>query len=93
MVVEPFFNSSSYSGQVVQGLGVNVVGGIVGAILLMVLLVILLALAFRIPIEYTVLLCAPLLIAGMAFSGGFVILGGVFILYMGFLAAKNWPTN
>lgn len=87
-------NESGYIGQVMAGVAENVTGDYTGAILLFVIIVIALALAFRIPVEVTALLILPLCLAGMAFGGqGIMVFGGVLLIFVGVVIAKNFPIH
>ena len=84
-------NTSGTVYTVINGLSSDVTGSVFLTLLILTALVMLFAFAFRIPLEFTMLLIFPLLIA-FAVEGGSAFFGvlGVAIIYISILLAKNF---
>lgn len=86
-----FYNETGLLGQVIDGMTVNVTGSIFLTLLGLVILLVLFAVIFRIPIEFTAIFLMPLFFVLMAYrSADFYPIGGVFLIYLGILFAKNF---
>lgn len=85
------FNETDIIYTVVNGLTTNVTGSPFLTLLLITAGILLFAFAFRIPLEFTVILVFPLLV-GFAVEGGaqFFTVLGVAMLYVSVLIAKNF---
>jgi hypothetical protein len=85
------FNNTGFIYTVTEAISSNITGDLFLTLLLYVLLIMLLAFAFRIPLEFTVILVFPLLIAfGVEAGAGFAPVLGVGIVYLAVLFAKNF---
>ena len=85
------FNETGIIYVVTNAITTNVAGDLFLTLLLPVLMVMLFAFAFRIPLEFTVILVFPLLIGFCVEGGaGFMPVLGVGILYLSVLLAKNF---
>ena len=85
-----FFNETGIIGQVITDITVNVTGSLFLTLLGMVLILMLIAVILRIPIEFSAIFIMPLLLVLMAYTSDFFALGGVFLIYIGILMAKNF---
>ena len=85
------FNETDIIYSVVSGLSNNVTGSVFLTLLLITAGIMLFAFAFRIPLEFTVILIFPLLVA-FAVEGGaeFFSVLGVAMIYISVLIAKNF---
>jgi len=68
----------------------NITGSLFLSLLIIILLLMMVALLFRIPIEATVVLIIPLMLVFMAATSDFLAIGGVFLIYLGIILAKNF---
>ena len=85
------FNETGLIYVVTNAVTVNITGDLFLTLLLLVLAFMLFAFAFRIPLEFTVILVFPLLIAfGVEGGAGFMPVLGVGIIYLSVLLAKNF---
>jgi len=86
-----FLNTTGFIGEVFASFTTNVSGTTFLTLLAIMILLIGLFTMFRIPIEVTLILLVPVLIVFMAWSsGGFLAVGGVILLMLSVLLAKNW---
>lgn len=86
-----FYNESDSVGIIIHGLTNNVTGSLFLTLLVIIIMLMVVAFMFRLPIETTSVLIIPLLIVVVAYSGEFLQVGGVFLIYMGILIARNLP--
>ena len=84
-----FMNDSGFMYALIDGLTTNVFGAPFLTFLFIMLILISSAIAFRMPIDYTVLFILPLGLAFMAYSGQFIPIGGALLIYTGLIIAKN----
>lgn len=84
------FLSSGWIADLLNGITTNVTGSVFLTLLLITFLVMAFAFAFRIPIEFTVILIFPLLIGFGAYTSAYMSVLGVGILYLAVLVAKNF---
>lgn len=68
----------------------NITGDLFLTLLCIVLIIIAFCLMFRIPIEYSIIIILPLLLVCMAFTSQFLAIGGVALIYIAVLLAKNF---
>lgn len=85
-----FFNSSDTFGQVLLYMTTDITGSLFISLLLIMVIMIAFALALRIPVEFTAILLIPLFLTLMAFSSDFLAIGGILLIYLGILTAKNF---
>ena len=85
------FNETGFIYVVTNAITTNITGDLFLTLLLLVLAFMLFAFAFRIPLEFTVILVFPLLIGfGVEGGAGFMSVLGVGIIYLSVLLAKNF---
>lgn len=84
------FLSSGFVADLLNGITANVTGSQFLTLFFILFLIIGFAFAFRIPIEFTMLLVFPLLIGFGAYTGGFMAVTAVGIVYLAVLVAKNF---
>lgn len=84
-----FFNESGTFGQLISYINVNVTGSLFLTLLFIVIMLIMICALFRIPIEFSAIFILPLLIVITAYVGDFLAVGGVFLIFIGILIAKN----
>ena len=85
-----FINETDVIGVIILNLNTNVTGSIFMTGLLIIILLMASAMAFRIPIEYSVLVVIPLLLVLMTYSSDFMAIGGLFLMYLAVIFAKMW---
>lgn len=82
--------SNSTIGIIIAQASTNVTGSQFLTLFGIILAIIILAMAFRIPLEYTVILVFPVLVVFAAFDAGFMTIFGVALIYMAVLFANNY---
>lgn len=85
-----FINETGTLGVIFQAVTLNITGNEFLTLLGLLLLILLFFMLFRIPIEASAILILPLLIILMASTGEFFAIGGVMLIYLALLFAKNW---
>lgn len=88
-----FVNNSTSTGIVINYLTTNVSGDLFSTLLLLLVLLIAVALTFRIPLEWTMPLVLPVLIAYMSYSSEFLTVGGVVLIYLAVVFTKMFVIN
>lgn len=89
-MTEVFINQSGSFGIILDSISYNITGDLFLTLLLITLLLLALCLMFRIPLEYSAIILLPLFIVSMAFTSQFLTIGGLTLLYIGVLVAKNF---
>ena len=89
-MVDVLINQSGTLYAIMSGFTTDISGSWFLTCLLVVIAILLIALALHIPLEFTAVLVMPLLLVFMAFSGDFASIGGIFLIYLGILLAKNF---
>jgi len=89
-MVELFLNETGFVGDILTGLTNNVTGSLFLTLLMIMLFFILMTLLFRFPIEFSLVLLLPLFLGFMAATSDFLALGGVVLIYLGIVFAKNF---
>ena len=84
-----FYNETGTFGIMISYMNTDVTGSLFLTLLFMVLAVLAICALFRIPIEFSAILVLPLLLVMMAYVGEFLAIGGIFLIYLGILFAKN----
>ena len=85
-----FFNETGIISSGLMLLSDNVTGSVFISLLLIMVLLILVAMLFRLPIEVTAIILMPVLIVFMALTSEFLAVGGVVLIYLGVIFAKNF---
>lgn len=88
-----FINQSGTIYTILNAITYNVTGDIFTTFLLIMLCLLFLGLALRIPLEFTSLLILPLLLIIMAYSGQYIQIGGIIVIYLSIVLAKNFFFN
>lgn len=88
-----FINETGTIGVILTKFTTDVTGSLFMTMLVIVILLIALALMFRLPLAYTVPVILPLLIVFMAFTGSFLAIGGVMLIYVAVIFAKMFFIN
>lgn len=83
------FNESNVIGNLIVYMNSNVTGSLFLTLLFVVILLLAICALFRIPMEFTAIFVLPFLLAVMTDMGEFLGVGGVFLIYLGILVAKN----
>ena len=86
----PFINTTGTIGTIIQYSNTEVTGSLFLTLLGVVMLLMLLCFLFRLPIEFSAILILPLLLGCMAYMQEFVVVGGVFLIYLGVILGKNF---
>jgi len=84
-----FINETGVIGQIFMYASTNLTGSLFLSLLGIIILIIAIFMLFRIPIEFTAILILPIMIVFMAYESQMLVITGAFILYLGFLTAKN----
>lgn len=86
-----FINQTGFIGELFAGFTTYVSGSSFLTLLAIMVLLFGLLTMFRVPIEASLILLLPVILVFMAWSaGGFLAVGGVIIIILGVLLAKNW---
>jgi len=85
-----FLNCSQVIGQVIQGTTQYTTGSLFLSFFFVMLFIVAVALMFRVPIEYTMILILPLMLALMAHFQDFIAFGAIMIIYLSILITKNY---
>jgi hypothetical protein len=86
-----FVNETGLLGVALESFTTYVSGSVFITLLAVLILVIGLFIMFRIPLEAVLVLVMPMIIIFMAWEvGGFLAVGGVFIMILAIIVAKNW---
>jgi len=88
-----FINDTTSTGIVLNYLTMNVTGDLFGTLLILLALLLAVAFLFRIPLEWTMPLVLPALIAYMAYSSQFLAVGGVVLIYLAVVFTKMFVIN
>ena len=86
----PVINETGIIGQVILGITANVTGNLFLTMLLILIVFLLVGFAFRAPMEWQAVYLLPLFIAFMAYSAEFLAVGGVVLMFLGAILAKNF---
>lgn len=82
-------DSTGVINTVLMNLSLNVTGNMFISLFIIVLLLLVIAMAMRIPIEFTIILVMPLLIASLACDNDWLGVAGIAVIYLGILLGKN----
>lgn len=85
-----FINPDGILSAMFTGLTNDITGSLFLSYLLIIFFIMVFMGAFRIPIEYSVLIVFPLLGVVLAFNGDFIGVTGAFALYIAVIIAKNY---
>jgi hypothetical protein len=85
-----FINQTGTLGVILSGLTSNITGNLFLSLLFVLLLVLMLAVAFRIPIEFIMILCLPFMLILLAFAGDFMPVAGIILLFLAIILGKNF---
>jgi hypothetical protein len=90
MAATAIVNSTGELGIVIQYLTYNITGSLFISLVAIVLVIMGLALAFSIPLEWTMIIVFPIFLAVGAFYSDFFPILGAAIFYMALIIANNW---
>ena len=85
-----FLDQSGFIASIITDLTNNLTGSLFLTLMLIMVFFIVIALMFRFPIEISAIILAPLFLVFMASTGEFVAVGGVVLIYLGIIIAKNF---
>jgi hypothetical protein len=85
-----FFNSTDHFGTVLYYMTTDITGSLFLTLLIILLVIVAVALALRIPVEFTAVLIVPVMLVLMAYTSEFLAIGGLLLIYLGILTAKNF---
>lgn len=88
-----FLNQTGTIALIINSMTTNVTGSAFLTYFFIILFIVALAFAFRIPVEFTMILLLPLFIVLLAADDGsnYLQLGIAVIIYLGFILGKNLP--
>ena len=84
-----FINQTGTIGVIMGAVTNNITGSYFITLLGLMVIILLFFMVFRLPVEATVIFILPLCLVFMAFYGEFLVIGGLLLMYLGFLIAKN----
>lgn len=82
------YNETGLMGLVIQGITQDITGSLFFTLLMIVTFAVVVMLMFRIPVEFQALIIAPLLFTLMAYTGEFLAIGGVMLIFMAVVFAR-----
>jgi hypothetical protein len=85
-----FVNSTGLVAQVISQGTTNLTGDLFSILLLILLMLIVVAVAFRISLEFIVIIFMPMVIVLMAYYSEWYVVGGVFLIFLAVLFARNF---
>jgi len=86
-----FINTTGTMGKIIETASNNLTGNLTLTLFLLLIVVIVIALIFRLPFDLLSVFLVPLILIFMAYQGqSFLAIGGVFLIYLAILVAKNW---
>jgi len=85
-----FINETSSTGVIFNAINNNVTGSIFLTCLFLIILVMLFFMIFRMPVELSAIFVIPMLLVIASYQGDFQAVFGVFMIYLGFMVAKNF---
>lgn len=86
-----FINTSGVLGNITGEVTQNLTGNVYLTLFMILMLVIIIALIFRLPFDLIAVFLVPLLLILWAYqSGSFLLIGGLFFIYLAIMVAKNW---
>jgi len=85
-----FMNETGFIGNLIIEFSNNLTGSLFLTLLIITIFLILTGLLFRLSLEFTAIIILPLLLVFMATTSEFLAVGGVFLLYLGVIIAKNF---
>ncbi len=88
-----FMNLTGSIGTVYTAINTNITGSEFITLLACIILILMFFMAFRTPIEASVILVLPLILIIMAYTSNLYALGAVILMYIGVLVAKNYLIN
>ena len=83
-----FIDTTSVIYPVYTGL-IDITGSVFLTLLMIVILFVLVSFIFRIPSEFTAIFILPMLLSILAYESEFMAVGGVILIYLGYLLGKN----
>lgn len=85
-----FLNETGFIAATLTNVSNNITGSLFLTLLLIMILFLLIAMIFRLPIEFAIVILAPLFLVFMAATSSFLAVGGVMLIYLGIIFAKNF---
>lgn len=85
-----FLNMSNSIGILIGTATETTTGSIILTLGIVLLVVMAIALMFGIPLEFTMILCLPLMFSYMAFYGNYVAIGSVMLIYLALVFTKRF---
>lgn len=86
-----FYNDTGIVGNLIVHGTDKLTGDLFLTLLMVLFVVLLIAFIFRLPLELMLIFVTPLILVYMAFAGGsWVAIGGVLLIILAIITAKNW---
>ena len=85
-----FINETGTIGIILEATRINITGSDFLTMLGLTIIIMTFFMLFRLPIEASAILVLPMLLVFMAFIPNIFALGGVILIYLGILLAKNY---
>lgn len=83
-------NQTGIIGQSFTALTTNVTGTVFLSGLLVLIVLFIIAMIFRLPLELTGIFLLPIILVFMAFETGWVAIGGITLIYLAVVVARNF---
>jgi len=85
-----FINEGGFIAGFIMDMTMNLTGSLFVSLLVIMFFFILVAMLFRLPMEVSAVILLPLFLSFMAATSEFVVVGGVILIYLGIIFAKNF---
>lgn len=86
-----FINQTGIIGNITGEITQSLTGDLYLTLLLALIFIVVMGLIFRLPFDLLSILIIPVILVLWAYQGGsFLLIGGLFFIYLAFIVAKNW---
>ena len=88
-----FVNKTGTIGLLLEQSINNVTGSFYGSLFLAILFLLFICILLRIPTEYSLVLITPFILLLMSFNSSFMLIGGLFLIYLAIIFTKQFFLN
>jgi len=85
-----FINETGFIGGLLNSITINITGSLFLTLVLILLLCMVIPFLFRVPLEFSMIYTLPLFLLFMAYTSEFLAIGGLILIYLAILSAKNF---
>lgn len=85
-----FINETEIVGEIFLNISNNITGSIFLTGVMFLILMFVIASILRLPLELTGIFLLPIILIFMAFNTGWVAIGGIFLIYLAVVVARNF---